>query len=83
MRAVPDPRCGRETKHDHAEVLVCLAAGFLAGRTTIRRSLRWCEKHLAELKGYLLLKNGIASPSTACRILSGIDIELFGLEFME
>lgn len=83
MRAVPDPRCGRETKHDHAEVLICLVAGFLAGKTTIRRSLRWCEKHLAELRGYLLLKNGIASPSTACRILSGIDIELFALEFME
>ena len=31
MRAVPDPRCGRRPKHDHAEVLVCLVAGFLAG----------------------------------------------------
>lgn len=83
MRAVPDPRCGRETKHDHAEVLVCLTAGFLAGRTTIRRSLKWCKKHLEELREYLPLKNGIASPSTACRILSGIDEELFALEFME
>ena len=83
MRAVPDPRCGRETKHDHAEVLVCLVAGFLAGRTTIRRSLKWCEKHLTELRETLPLKNGIASPSTACRILSRIDEELFALEFME
>lgn len=83
MRAVPDPRCGRETKHDHAEVLVCLVTGFLAGRTTIRRSLKWCKKHLEELREYLSLKNGIASPSTACRILSGIDEELFALEFME
>ena len=83
MRAVPDPRCGRETKHDHAEVLVCLVAGFLAGRTTIRRSLKWCKKHLEELREYLPLKNGIASPSTACRLLSGIDEELFALEFME
>lgn len=83
MRAVPDPRCGRETKHDHAEVLVCLIAGFLAGKTTIRRSLKWCKKHLEELREYLPLKNGIASPSTACRILSGIDEELFALEFME
>ena len=83
MRAVPDPRCGRETKHDHAEVLVCLIAGFLAGRTTIRRSLKWCKKHLEELREYLPLKNGIASASTACRILSGIDEELFALEFME
>ena len=83
MRAVPDPRCGRETKHDHAEVLVCLVAGFLAGKTTIRRSLKWCGKHLEELRKYLPLKNGIASPSTACRLLSGIDEELFALEFME
>ena len=83
MRAVPDPRCGRETKHDHAEVLVCLVAGFLAGKTTIRRSLKWCGKHLEELREYLPLKNGIASPSTACRLLSGIDEELFALEFME
>lgn len=83
MRAVPDPRCIWKTKHDHAEVLVCLVCGFLAGRTTIRRSLKWCEKHIEELREYLLLKNGIASPSTACRILSGIDEELFALEFME
>lgn len=83
MKAVPDPRCGRKTKHDHAEVLVCLVAGFLAGRTTIRRSLGWCKKHLKELREYLPLKNGIASPSTACRLLSGMDEELFALEFME
>ena len=64
-------------------MLVCVVVGFLAGRTTIRRSLRWCEKHLKELREYLPLKNGIASPSTACRLLSGIDEELFALEFME
>ncbi len=58
-------------------------AGFLAGKTTIRRSLKWCEKHLKELREYLPLKNGIASPSTVCRLLSGIDEELFALEFME
>lgn len=83
MRAVPDPRCGREAKHDHAEVLVCLVAGFLAGRTTIRRSLGWCRRHLEELREHIPLKNGIASPSTACRLLSGIDGELFALQFME
>ena len=83
MRAVPDLRCGRETKHAHGEVLVCLVAGFLAGKTTIRRSLRWCKKHLEELREYLPLKNGIASPSTVCRLLSGMDEELLALEFME
>lgn len=83
MRAVPDPRCGRETKHDHAEVLVCLIAGFLAGRTTLRRSLNWCRNNLEYLRECIPLKNGIASLSTASRILSGIDEELFALQFME
>lgn len=69
--------------NDYAEVLVCLVAGFPAGRTTICRSSKWCEKHLTELREYLPLKNGIVSPSTACRILWGIDEELFALEFME
>ena len=62
---------------------MCLIVGFLVGRTTIRRSLKWCKKHLEELREYLPLKNGIASPSTACRILSRLDEELFALEFME
>lgn len=83
MRAVPDPRSAGKTKHDHAEVLVCLVIGFLAGRTTIRRSLKWCKNHLGWLRRYLVLENGIASPSTACRILWGIDEELFGYAFME
>ena len=83
MRQVPDPRCGRKTKHDHVEILVCLVTGFLAGRTTIRRILKWCRKHLKWLQEFMPLENGVASVSTACRILSGIDEELFALVFME
>lgn len=80
---MPDPRCGRKTKHDYAEVLLCLIMGTLAGRTTLRRSLNWCVHNLEWLRQYLPLKNGIASPATACRILAGIDEELFLYEFME
>lgn len=83
MRQVPDPRCGRKTKHDYAEILVCMVAGFLAGRTTVRRILKWCRNHLGTLRESMPLKNGIASVPTACRILSGIDEELFALAFME
>lgn len=80
---VPDPRCGRKTKHEHAEVLTCLVIGYLAGRTTMRRSLKWCQKHLKWLRKHMPLKHGIASPATACRILSGIDEQLFALSFIE
>ena len=83
MRQVPDPRCGRKTKHDHTEMLVCLVAGFLAGKTTIRRILQWCKRNLKWLRKMMPLKNGIASVSTTCRILAGIDEELFILAFIE
>lgn len=83
MRMVPDPRCGRKTKHDYAEVLLCLVIGFLVGRTSLRRSLRWCKRHLKWLRRYMALENGIASPSTACRILCNVDEYLFVLAFME
>ena len=83
MRQVPDPRCGWKIKHDCAEILVCLVTGYLAGRTTIRRALKWCRKHIDFLRESMPLKNGIASVPTACRLLSSIDEELFAYTFME
>lgn len=80
---VPDPRYGRKTRHGLAEVLACVILGFLAGRTTVRRSLRWCRNHLKELRKDMNLKYGIASPSTVSRLLSGIDEEMFLYIFME
>ena len=83
FRQIPDHRCGREKKHDLAEMLVCITLGFLCGRTTIRRSLNWCKAHLEELRRHMGLKHGIASPSTITRMLCGIDEELALYAFME
>lgn len=83
MRMVIDPRCGRKTKHDHAEILACLVAGYLAGRDSIRRCLKWCENHIDFLRQHLELANGIASPATVSRILGNIDEEIFCLAFIE
>ena len=77
MRMVIDPRCGRKTKHDHAEILTYLVVGYLAGRDSIRRCLKWCENHIDFLRQHLELKNGIASPATVSRILGNIDEEIF------
>lgn len=83
MRMVIDPRCGRKTKHDHAEILTYLVAGYLAGRDSVRRCLKWCESHIDFLRQHLELKNGIASPATVSRILGNIDEEIFCLAFIE
>ena len=84
MRMVPDPRCKRKKKHDMAEVLTCLVAGYVTGHTTLRRSLAWCGRHQKWLKKMgLRLQNGIASIATVSRILSGMDEELFLFAFME
>ena len=81
---VPDPRCGWKTKHDMAEVLTCLVAGYVTGHTTLRRCLAWCARHLEWLRGMgLRLQNGIASVATVSRILTGMDEELFLFAFME
>ena len=64
-------------------MLVCVTLGFLCGRTTIRRSLKWCKNHLEELQKHMELKHGIASPSTITRMLCGIDEELALYAFME
>ncbi len=83
MKIVTDPRNPRRKKHDIAEVLVCLISGYLAGRTSIRRALRWCETHIELLREELVLENGIASVPTASRILSSINEEDFVCAFMQ
>lgn len=83
MRMVIDPRSGRKTKHDHAEILTCLVVGYLAGRDSVRRCLKWCENHINFLRQYMELENGIASPATVSRILGNIDEEIFSLAFIE
>lgn len=83
MRMVIDPRCGRKTKHDHAEILTYLAAGYLAGRDSVRRCLQWCKNYIDFLRQHLELKNGIASLATVSRILGNIDEEIFCLAFIE
>ena len=84
MKAVDDPRSPRAKKHDLAEVLTCIVAGYVTGHITLRRCLRWCRRHVKWLrKRGLSLKNGIASLSTVSRLLAGIDEELFLFVFIQ
>ena len=84
MKAVDDPRSSRAKKHELAEVLVYIVAGYVTGHTTLRRCMGWCRRHKKWLrKCGLVLKNGIASLSTVSRLLTGIDEELFLCVFIE
>lgn len=56
---------------------------YVTGHTTFKRAVRWCERHLSDLRKYMKLENGIASAPTMSRMLSGIDEELFLYAFME
>ena len=84
MKAVDDPRSPRAKKHDLAEMLACIVAGYVTGHTTLRRCLGWCRRHEKWLrKCGLTLKNGIASLSTVSRLLAEIDEELFLCVFIQ
>ena len=83
MQMVTDPRCGRKTKHDYAEMLTYIVIGYLVGRHSLRRCLKWCERHLEWLRKFMKLENGIASVSTVSRLLGTVDEEMFCLAFIE
>ena len=59
-----------------------MVVGFLVGRTTLRRCLKWCERNLGWLRAFIALENGIASPPTACRLLCLVDAYLLAMAFM-
>lgn len=80
---MPDPRCARKHKHVHAEILLLIILGFLAGKPSLRRIVKWAKRNQAKLKKNLGLENGIPSLSTFSRIVSGMDEELLALTFTD
>lgn len=83
FREIPDPRCVRKHKHSHVEILLLIVLGFLAGKNSLRRIVKWAKRNQKKLKKSLALKNGIPSLSTFSRIASGIDEELLTLAFTD
>jgi predicted transposase YbfD/YdcC len=46
------------------EILLFIALGFLAGKTSLRRIVKWAKRNQEKLKKHLTLENGIPSLST-------------------
>lgn len=80
---MPDPRCARKHKHSHVEILLLIVLGFLAGKTSLRRIVKWAKRNRKKLEKHLALKNGIPSLSTFSRIACRIDEELLSLVFTD
>lgn len=83
FREMPDPRCARKHKHSHVEILLLIVLGFLAGKASLRRIVKWARRNQEKLKKYLALENGIPSLSTFSRTACGIDEELLSMAFTD
>lgn len=53
--------------------------GLLAGKTKLRRIVRWSRRHLAELQRHMPFPNGVPSVSTMSRMLAAVDEEMVSL----
>ncbi|MCI9155140.1 MAG: ISAs1 family transposase [Ruminococcus sp.] len=62
-----------------AEIFVCIIMGLLAGKTKLRRIVRWSKRNLAELQRHLPFPNGVPSVSTMSRMLAAVDEEMVAL----
>ena len=53
--------------------------GLLAGKTKLRRIVRWGKRHLGELQRHMPFPNGVPSVSTMSRVLAAVDGEMVSL----
>lgn len=53
--------------------------GLLAGKTKLRRIVRWGKRHLGELQKHMPFPNGVPSVSTMSRVLAAVDEEMVSL----
>ena len=65
-----------------AEIFVCIIMGLLAGKTKLRRIVRWCNRHLEELRRHMPFPHGIPSVPTMSRMLASVDEEMVLLSLM-
>lgn len=79
LRDIPDPRSSRSKPHELTEIFVCIIMGLLAGKTKLRRIVRWSKRHLTELRRHMPFPNGVPSVSTMSRMLAAVDEEMVSL----
>jgi predicted transposase YbfD/YdcC len=73
LAIIPDPRIERCKKHLLVDILLLCIIGMVCGVESIEDITFFGTTHLAWLKQYLLLPNGIPSADTILRVLGRID----------
>ena len=56
--------------------------GLLAGKTKLRRIVRWSRGHLEQLRRYMPFPNGVPSVPTMSRVLAAVDEDMVSLALM-
>jgi len=75
---VEDPRQpSNGTRHDFVEILVMTLTAVLSDCDTIEEVAAWSRAHLAWLRQFLVLKNGIPSEDTFLRVFRLLDPKSF------
>ena len=82
LKELPGPGSERKKKHDYTEILMLVIIGYLAGKPSLRRIVKWRGRKQDFPKKHPGLAGGIPSLSTFSRTVSGVDVELLSLIFI-
>ena len=70
LKSVPDTRIDRQKRHRLSDILAIAVLTYMSGGDGFRDMERYGRKHVARLREFLELKNGVPSHDTFRRVLS-------------
>ena len=82
LSSIPDPRIERRKKHLLVDILLLCIIAMVCRVETVEDIVFFGVTHLAWLKQYLSLPNGIPSADTILRVLARIDSKKFEESFL-
>lgn len=79
LKSVPDPRIDRQKRHRLSDILAIAVLTYMSGGDGFRDMERYGRKHVARLREFLELKNGVPSHDTFRRVLSMVRPAVLGV----
>ena len=79
LKSVPDTRIDRQKRHRLSDILAIAVLTYMSGGDGFRDMERYGRKHVARLREFLELKNGVPSHDTFRRVLSMVRPAVLGV----